>query len=240
MKGIQLPVNEIIPFANVDGSGNRTAIFVQGCNLNCVYCHNPETIQFPCDETEHTDYTLEELVREIKKYAPYIRGITVSGGEATIYKDFLVEFFKEVKKLGLTCYIDTNGIFIKEKLADLIKITDRFLFDIKGIDQLSKVTGKNIKFSFENLDYLLSLNKVEEIRTVCINDFTDIENTVAEVSKRIKDHENVIYKLIRVHTRGLKEEQMENIKNSVPTKKEVLKLEQLAKSLGIKNVKTVL
>lgn len=235
----KLPVHEIIPFANVDGSGNRTAIFVQGCNLNCVYCHNPETIEMPCATTEHTDYSLEELVDEIKKYAPYIRGITVSGGEATIYKSFLVELFKEVKKLGLTCYIDTNGIFIKEKLVDLIEVTDKFLFDIKGIDKLSKVTRKNINFSFENLDHLLELDKIEEVRTVCINDFSDTENTVREVSKRIKDREDILYKIIRVHTRGLQEDQQELIKDSVPSIKEVVQLGKLASSLGAKNVRVI-
>lgn len=239
MSKLKLPVHEIIPFANVDGSGNRTAIFVQGCNLNCVYCHNPETIQMPCENTEHTDYSLEELMDEIKKYAPYIRGITVSGGEATIYKNFLVELFKEVKKLGLTCYIDTNGIFIKEKLADLIQVTDKFLFDIKGIDKLASVTRKNLKFSFENLDYLLSLNKIEEVRTVCINDFSDTENTVRQVAERIKDREDILYKIIRVHTRGLEEDQVENIGDSVPSKKEVVRLGKLADSLGAKNVRVI-
>ena len=38
------PVNKIIPFSAVDGFGNRTAIFLQGCNQDCLYCHNPETI----------------------------------------------------------------------------------------------------------------------------------------------------------------------------------------------------
>lgn len=37
-------INKIIPFSSVDGPGNRTAIFLQGCNFNCIYCHNPETI----------------------------------------------------------------------------------------------------------------------------------------------------------------------------------------------------
>lgn len=40
------PVNKIIPFSSVDGPGNRTAVFLQGCNQNCLYCHNPETINF--------------------------------------------------------------------------------------------------------------------------------------------------------------------------------------------------
>lgn len=39
------PVNKIIPFSAVDGFGNRTAVFLQGCNQNCLYCHNPETIR---------------------------------------------------------------------------------------------------------------------------------------------------------------------------------------------------
>lgn len=37
------PVNKIIPFSSVDGPGNRTSVFLQGCNFNCRYCHNPET-----------------------------------------------------------------------------------------------------------------------------------------------------------------------------------------------------
>ena len=31
----RVPVNKIIPFSAVDGPGNRTAVFVQGCNFNC-------------------------------------------------------------------------------------------------------------------------------------------------------------------------------------------------------------
>lgn len=41
-------INRIIPFSSVDGPGNRTAIFLQGCNYNCLYCHNPETINQCC------------------------------------------------------------------------------------------------------------------------------------------------------------------------------------------------
>jgi len=39
-------INKIIPFSAVDGPGNRTVIFLQGCNFACKYCHNPETINF--------------------------------------------------------------------------------------------------------------------------------------------------------------------------------------------------
>jgi len=237
---ITLPVKDIIPFANVDGSGNRTSIFVQGCNLNCIYCHNPETIKLPCGETQETKYTIQELLSIITQYAPYIRGITVSGGEATLYSSYLVHLFNEVKKLGLTCYIDTNGIFNREKISDLIEITDKFLFDIKGINNLEKVTRKNIDHSFDNLEYLLKLSKIEEVRTVCINEYIDIKDTVREVSNRIKEYDDVIYKLIRVHYRGLAKGQILAIKNFVPSKEQMIEMENLAKKLGVKNVISIL
>ncbi|MCT4562936.1 MAG: YjjW family glycine radical enzyme activase [Maledivibacter sp.] len=41
IKGV---INRILPFSSVDGPGNRTVVFLQGCNFNCLYCHNPETI----------------------------------------------------------------------------------------------------------------------------------------------------------------------------------------------------
>lgn len=240
IKQMTLPVKDIIPFANVDGSGNRTSIFVQGCNLNCIYCHNPETIKLPCAETEETNYAIEELLSIIKQYAPYIRGITVSGGEATIYSSYLVHLFKEVKKLGLTCYIDTNGIFNRENIIDLIEVTDKFLFDIKGINNLQNITRKNIDHSFDNLEYLLKLNKIEEVRTVCINDYIDLEGTVKEVSIRIKNYDDVLYKLIRVHYRGLAKEQIEAIKDFVPSKEKMIELENLARLMGAKNIVTIL
>lgn len=40
------PVNRIIPFSNVDGPHNRCAIFFQSCPFHCLYCHNPETINY--------------------------------------------------------------------------------------------------------------------------------------------------------------------------------------------------
>jgi YjjW family glycine radical enzyme activase len=41
-------VNKILSHSFVDGPGNRAVIFLQGCNLNCLYCHNPYTINL-CD-----------------------------------------------------------------------------------------------------------------------------------------------------------------------------------------------
>ena len=92
MKGI---VNKIIPFSNVDGPGNRLSIFFQGCNYDCLYCHNPETIKV-FNEYNYTEYdyieneiiramTVEDIIKEIDDVSSFISGITVSGGGTEKY-----------------------------------------------------------------------------------------------------------------------------------------------------------
>ena len=51
-------INKIIPLSVVDGPGCRTSVFVQGCNIACAYCHNPETQQLcsGCGRRERCRY----------------------------------------------------------------------------------------------------------------------------------------------------------------------------------------
>ena len=137
----KVKINKIIPISTVDGPGSRTSVFVQGCNLKCAFCHNPETINIcincglcvkscpagalklsnkkvvweekkciHCDtcinicphlsSPKVKDMTAKEVFFEIMKNRPFIRGITVSGGEATLYPKFLSELFYLAKKEG--------------------------------------------------------------------------------------------------------------------------------------------
>ena len=73
LKDVVLPVHRIIPFSNVEGQGNRTSIFLQGCNINCLYCHNPEMIGFSNDDTPNI--SIQCLLAKIKGNMPFIRGI---------------------------------------------------------------------------------------------------------------------------------------------------------------------
>lgn len=273
-------INKVIPFSNVDGPGNRFAIFFQGCNINCLYCHNPETIQVcnhcmtcikscpshalieekgkvvfyedlctSCDaciricrnsaSPKVKRYTVMQLVEQIASYKAYIRGITVSGGEPTLQKDFIAQLFEEVKAMELTCFVDTNGFFEKDECQDLIKITDRFMIDIKSIYCLEEMCGIKSTQPIDNLKYLLQLDKVYEVRTVIVKG-VDAEKTVREVSKILKDYPNVIYKLIKVHITGLTEEQKQKLDGKIPEDKEVLQLVELARSIGVNKVSYIL
>lgn len=250
---MKLPVHRIIPFSNVEGMGNRTSIFVQGCNVNCLYCHNSETIPKKFDDV--TWYTVGELIEVIKGNMPFIRGITVSGGEATLYKDFLVELFKEVSKLGITSYLDTNGFFDLEKTKELLDVTDKCLYDIKGIGPSLKdlcfsndflpqdvqVSVDESKFTegyqqFKNLDYLLERDKVEEIRLVYIKGYYDEKALVEKIAMALKNYPDVSFKLIKVHAKGLPVERAKNLKGRVPRKEEFDDLVQYARDLGLGNI----
>ena len=79
-------VRKIIPQSTVDGPGNRTAVFLQGCNIRCAYCHNPETQAI--HDAEAREMSVEEVMAEVRKGIPFIRGITVSGGECMLHPDF--------------------------------------------------------------------------------------------------------------------------------------------------------
>lgn len=251
-----MPVHRIIPFSNVEGLGNRTSIFVQGCNANCLYCHNSETIAMKSKNSKL--YRVDELVEIVKANMPFIRGITVSGGEATIYHDFLKDLFERVHELGLTCYIDSNGFYDREVIGDLIGVTDKFLFDIKGtgssLDSLcfstfmnegnTIVNNYNKRFStdgehFKNLEELIKLDKVEEVRLVYIKGYYDEKNIIREIKKRIIDHPEIILKLIRVHGRGLPKDRGLKIKGSIPSKSELDNLAEYAADEGLINIQKI-
>ena len=245
---LKAPVNKIIPFSNVDGPGNRTAVFFQGCPFNCLYCHNPETIHLcrdcgacvkTCpagaltlggDGTVHWDsaacvqcdtcirtcphdaspkvrwMTVEELMGELRRSMPYIRGISTSGGECTLQNEFLIELFTEVRKLGKTCLIDSNGSFDFEKDPRVLQVSEGVMLDVKAVekswsDQLISYPRDTV---LKNLDYLLRVGKLYEVRTVILPD-RDRENeeTVRFVAGKIRD--GCFYKIIRYRPFGVRE-----------------------------------
>jgi len=239
-----LPIHRLIPFSNVEGLGNRASIFVQGCNLNCIYCHNSETI--PKISKNSHEMPLEEILTFIKGSMPFIRGITISGGEPTLYPLPLKELFNQVHLLGLSCYIDTNGFFDSEQIHSLIEVTDKFLFDIKGDNSgLSSVCFSNNKDSnrlfdettiFHNLSQLLALDKIEEVRFVYIKNHFMEEDVINKIASALHSFGSVPLRIIPVHLKGLEKSRAKFIIRDVPTEEEVQKLKLFAKDKGIKHV----
>jgi pyruvate-formate lyase-activating enzyme len=203
-------------------------------------------------------YHIDELIPLIEANMPFIRGITVSGGEATLYHKYLTDLFKAVHDLGLTCYIDTNGFFDLKQIKACVDETDKFLFDVKGIGQdltrlcftdvdneteVNAVYKKRFSESSEHLDNLkalLALDKIEEVRLVYIKGFYDVNEVIHTLADIMKSYPHVPIKIIRVHGRGLPKNRAVHLKGAVPSKQDMSDIEAYAQSLGIANVITIL
>lgn len=245
MKNTEHPVyiNRILPISTVDGPGARTSIFVQGCNIACLYCHNPET-QGICTSSHQAAsgvrlMTATDVFHEIKENLPFIRGITVSGGEATLYPDFLKELFEKAKKENKTCLIDANGTIDLSKYPDLMNVTDGVMIDLKAWDKdvFYRLTGRKKNDNLvRNLIYLNNLNKLEEIRLVCLEDYVDVEDCIKGVAETIPDAlAKTKLKLIAFRSHGV-EGPLKNHPSPTPSAMEGYV--DYARSLGFQNIVT--
>jgi len=122
-------------FGTVDGPGIRFVLFMQGCALQCGYCHNPDSWNTQGGKAVE----IEEIMKEIEPYLPYYRrsggGLTVTGGEPTLQAPFVARLFAECRsRWGLHTALDTSGFCEPEHAAELLAQTDLVLLDIKHID----------------------------------------------------------------------------------------------------------
>ncbi len=274
---MKAPINRIISFSNVDGPGNRTSIFFQSCPLKCLYCHNPETINYcvncgacvktcpvqalsvvdgkvvwdkekcvNCDTCLKTCPNLsspkisymsvEEVMEHIKRARVFIKGITVSGGECSNHPEFLTELFKQAHDLGLTTFMDSNGVNDYELLPELMAVTDKVMLDVKAFDRdyHIRLTGKDNDMILKNLNYLLEHDQIYEVRTVLLNNSEQNEITVKNVASIIKD--KCFYKLIKYRPFGVREEGLEICGRSIISDEELARMEKLAKEYGATKV----
>mgnify|MGYP000898909000 CR=1 FL=1 len=184
-------------------------------------------------------YSIDEMLKKIEKYKVFARGITISGGEATLQKEFLTKLFPRVKEMGLTCFVDTNGFTNTEDMKELIEVTDKFMVDIKTVSHFEKLLGVKVNENvLENLETLLKMDKVYEVRTVIIEDFIEVEKTVIETSKAIKGYD-VIYKLIRVRNHGVRDSEREGVNTNIPSLNRMEELKKLAIEYGAKTVEII-
>lgn len=177
-------VHSMESFGTVDGPGIRFVLFLQGCNLQCKYCHNRDTWNI----NKGTYKSVEEIVEKIKKYKNYIMpsggGVTVTGGEPLLQVNFLVEFFKKLKNENIHTCIDTSGMVeITEEVKEVLKYTDLVLLDIKHIDdeKCKDLTGASNKKELEFARYLSDNNKKMWIRQVLVPGYTDDEKDLIKL-----------------------------------------------------------
>ena len=123
-------VHSLQSLGTVDGPGLRYVVFLQGCPLRCVYCHNPDT----WDPAGGAVMGTEELVEKILRCRPYFGtegGVTVSGGEPLLQAEFVTQLFARLKQEGVHTALDTSGAGDLGKAPALLEVTDLVLLDLK-------------------------------------------------------------------------------------------------------------
>lgn len=165
-------IDSIEPAGFVDGPGIRMVVFFTGCNLRCIFCHNPETWIM----AKGNKITKEEIISKLKRNLTYYQGggITLSGGEPLLQDKFIIELLKEVKKLGIHTALDTAGSGIGN-YGEILKYVDLVILDIKAytdIDYL-KITGKPIDEFNRFMKVCQELKKPLWIRQVIIPGIND-------------------------------------------------------------------
>jgi len=190
-------VHSFESFGTVDGPGTRFIIFMQGCLFRCKYCHNRDTWEL----NEGKLYSVTELLDEIFPYLPFIDasggGVTITGGEPLLQKQFICVLFKLLRQQGIHTCLDTNGyVSLKDygpEVDKLFQRTNLVLLDLKQIDRdkhilLTEVPNdKPLEFA----RYLHKINQPTWIRHVVVPGYSDDLEDIRKLAEFIAPMQNV-------------------------------------------------
>ena len=184
-------------FGTVDGPGIRYVLFMQGCPMRCLYCHNPDTWNIGGGR----EIDAETVIAEYNKNNMFYRdgGITVTGGEPLLQLDFLTELFRLAKREGIHTCIDTSGITYSDsteyraRLDELMQYTDLVMLDIKHID-----TEKHRAITSHGNERVLGFARYLEekkiplwVRHVIVDGYTDDAASLRELGRFIGGLKNL-------------------------------------------------
>ena len=170
-------VHSVESFGTVDGPGIRLVVFLQGCPMRCLYCHNPDTWEL----SGGREMSADEIIAQFLKNRSFYKdgGITVTGGEPLMQLDFLLELFAKAKEHEIHTCIDTSGITFspetKEKTDKLLSLTDLVMLDIKHIDTTAHktLTGHGNENILAFAKHLADKNIPVWVRHIVIEGYTD-------------------------------------------------------------------
>jgi pyruvate formate lyase activating enzyme len=168
-------------------------VFMSGCLLRCLYCHNPDTWHLK----DGTRIELAHAVRRLGDFAPALRlmggGLTISGGEPLVQLGFTRGLFTAAKRLGLHTALDTSGFLGDRADDDYLTQVDLVLLDIKSGDPETyrRATGVELAPTLRFAERLNAMGKPVWIRFVLVPGLTDDPANIAEVARIVAPMTNV-------------------------------------------------
>ena len=130
----------------VDGPGVRIVAWTAGCQMRCVYCHNPDTWTM----SNGIPVTISRATEELGKYRRGLKamsgGLTISGGEPLMQHRFVMKLFTAAKGMGIHTALDTNGYFGERLTDEDLEKIDIVLLDLKTWDpeRHRRLTGMDV------------------------------------------------------------------------------------------------
>lgn len=221
-----------------DGPGNRLVYHLAGCNMKCIWCSNPEGLDFSAGK----DYSIEEILNECKSSRMLFfsgGGVTFTGGEATMQPDELIELLKALKLEGINTCIETNGT--SNRLLEIAEYTDYLIMDFKHFDnkkhkEFTRVENKQVKANFEELS---KTGRQLHIRIPLINQINaEYPEKYAEYFS-LHNTDNIAFEFLSYHEYGKEKWKEEyKVKNGFITKEILKSFEDAFISKGLKLIKT--
>jgi pyruvate-formate lyase-activating enzyme len=150
-------------------------------------CHNPQTI--PLHSVRACERSVDEVIEEIRSALPYISGVTISGGEATLHSDFILELFGKMHDdpalETLTRFIDSNGNATVDTWQKLIQVTDGVMLDLKVLDDQKHIalTEHSNRDVLEAIKYLAENGTLHEVRLLLIPGINDSDVELEATAK---------------------------------------------------------
>ncbi len=204
-------VFDIKRYAVHDGPGIRTTVFLKGCPLRCLWCHNPESFLPKVEtflsaekignKTLHRkknigeEYTPQQLFAEIEKDVLFFDeskgGVSFSGGEPLMQVDFLQQMLRICRQNYIHTVVDTSGYAPFGSFQKIVDYTNLFLFDLKQMNAKKhrQVTGVSNEIILNNLDYLLRNKKDVIIRYPIIPTYNDSAENIAAMIKFLNQYD---------------------------------------------------
>ncbi len=191
-------VFDIKEFTIHDGPGIRTTVFMKGCPLSCMWCHNPEgqSMQpqiirgLAGDRLAGKSYAAPDLAGLLNRQAAILRanegGVTFSGGEPLLQADFLIDVIDLLQ--GLHTLLDTSGFGSQRDFARLVDHCDMVFFDLKLIDRdlHRHYTGCDNKPILQNLRLLSASGKPFVVRVPLVPGVTDTAENLTAIARLVK------------------------------------------------------
>ena len=204
----------------------QIAFFKSKCIL-CGICKNErnektaESCPVNAIEVYGREYELEELIEILLWDEPFFKnsrgGVTLSGGECLAQPDFAVALAKRLYDRGISVYIDTCGYVTRKTLKKMIPYTDKFLYDIKAVDEAvhKRHTGRSNRLILDNLRFLCDEGCKVEIRYPLVMGYNDLEcENIAKLLSGLQGITKV--KVLRYHSFSASRYEALGMDNTLP------------------------